>query len=601
MQKNNSVPAPTECFKQAATPPINNFLLGMKLEALDPRNVTSTCIATVVGTLGARLRLRLDGGDNKNDFYRLVDSNEIHPVGHCKDNGGMLQPPLGFRRNASSWPSFLQQTLIDAQLAPAASFYKEPRTPKTNLFQVGHKLEAVDKKNPQLICCATVSELKDNMIHVTFDGWRGAFDYWCRYDSRDIFPVGWCAKTCHPIQPPGQKNKVDGTGSGPSIRHTKRGSYTLVPDLDHLQPANPVPIHFHTRCHGGPFIKSSKLPSKVTSRTLSELAKLCLQEILAASSNTVVLGKRLFQLDGEVQIVVAAGQNFTVRIPKSLQTTDPAAMADFLRTLCKTIKSCSNLITLEPGPDCCEKCDKGDRAENESTEDEEEADNKPLKSLLKHEEKSMQNLMEVGAGEMAGEEKKKPTATKTNMDVKVEGETKPLLISNAREKKATTVATISPVAAPSAKNAKRPASSSPPAVAAPAISLKRKRNSEHGTVAAESPVPSSSTGKLENHRQSHLLANINSPLPRTGMPSTPVCSVTGQQSQQLLTSPQLPKSAASEWTIEEVIQYIAATDPTLAIHADLFRKHVSEDEKDLEPFLIFSRFSRKSMERHFCC
>lgn len=58
------------------------------------------------------------------------------------------------------------------------------------------------------------------------------------------------------------------------------------------------------------------------------------------------------------------------------------------------------------------------------------------------------------------------------------------------------------------------------------------------------------------------------------MPSTPVCSVTGQQSQPV-TSPQLPKSAASEWTIEEVIQYIAATDPTLAIHADLFRKHVS--------------------------
>lgn len=67
----------------------------MKLEALDPRNLTSTCIATVVGVLGPRLRLRLDGSDNKNDFWRLVDSNEIHPIGHCENNDGMLQPPLG--------------------------------------------------------------------------------------------------------------------------------------------------------------------------------------------------------------------------------------------------------------------------------------------------------------------------------------------------------------------------------------------------------------------------------------------------------------------------------------------------------------------------
>lgn len=480
-------------------PPVNQFLMGMKLEALDPRNVTSTCIATVVGTLGARLRLRLDGGDNKNDFYRLVDSNEIHPVGHCKRGGGMLQPPLGFRRNASSWPSFLQQTLQDAQLAPEGFFHKEPRTPKQNVFQVGHKLEAVDKKNPQLICCATVSELKDNMIHVTFDGWRGAFDYWCRYDSRDIFPVGWCAKTCHPIQPPGQKNKVDGSGGGGSAnannKHSKRPSYTLVPDLDQLQPANPVPIHFHTRCHGGPFIKSSKLPSKVTSRTLSELAKLCLQEILAASSNTAVLGHRLFQLDGEVQIVMAAGQNFTVRIPKSLHTTDPAAMADFLRILCKTIKSCSNLITLEPGPDCCDECGKGKEGEGEDEEEEEE---KPLKQIarsIKEERRQSEGKQQQTGTETVTEAAKQEVVVKRAEKV--------------TEVKAT-VATVSPVTAASPKGVKREAESVPAAAATPAISLKRKRTLEHGiaVVLNESPVPSSSTGEWEERKRGREM-NVN--------------------------------------------------------------------------------------------
>ncbi|MEQ2169047.1 hypothetical protein GOODEAATRI_020881 [Goodea atripinnis] len=131
----------------------------MKLEAQDPRNTTSTCIATVVGLTGSRLRLRLDGSDNKNDFWRLVDSSEIQPIGSCEKNGGMLQPPLGFRLNASSWPMFLLKTLNGAEMAPARIFHKqEPPAPEQNSFQVGMKLEAVDRKNPHFICPATVGQ-----------------------------------------------------------------------------------------------------------------------------------------------------------------------------------------------------------------------------------------------------------------------------------------------------------------------------------------------------------------------------------------------------------------------------------------------------------
>ncbi|CAH6790802.1 Scmh1 [Phodopus roborovskii] len=121
-----SVPAPVHCFKQSYTPPSNEFKISMKLEAQDPRNTTSTCIATVVGLTGARLRLRLDGSDNKNDFWRLVDSSEIQPIGNCEKSGGMLQPPLGFRLNASSWPMFLLKTLNGAEMAPIKIFHKNP-------------------------------------------------------------------------------------------------------------------------------------------------------------------------------------------------------------------------------------------------------------------------------------------------------------------------------------------------------------------------------------------------------------------------------------------------------------------------------------------
>ncbi|XP_077193238.1 polycomb protein SCMH1 isoform X1 [Paroedura picta] len=200
-----SIPAPSHCFKQSYTPPANEFKISMKLEAQDPRNTTSTCIATVVGLTGARLRLRLDGSDNKNDFWRLVDSAEIQPIGNCEKDGGMLQPPLGFRLNASSWPMFLLKTLNGAEMAPVRIFHKEPPSPSQNFFKIGMKLEAVDRKNPHFICPATIGEVRGSEVLITFDGWRGAFDYWCRYDSRDIFPVGWCSMTGDNLQPPGTK------------------------------------------------------------------------------------------------------------------------------------------------------------------------------------------------------------------------------------------------------------------------------------------------------------------------------------------------------------------------------------------------------------
>lgn len=84
------------------------------------------------------------------------------------------------------------------------------------------KLEALDRKNPHLICPATVGAVKDDMIFVTFDGWRGAFDYWCRYDSRDIFPVGWCRRSGHPLQPPGNKGAHPPPPLSPSERERPR-------------------------------------------------------------------------------------------------------------------------------------------------------------------------------------------------------------------------------------------------------------------------------------------------------------------------------------------------------------------------------------------
>lgn len=214
----------------------------MKLEASDPRNLTSICIATVVKMHGPRLGLRLDGSDDRNDFWRLVDSSDLHTIGYCEKSGELLQPPLGFNKNPSCWRIFLQKVLANAEAAPESCFKKEPPTPKTNEFKPGMKLEAVDRKNPHLMCPATVGAVNGDQIHVEFDGWKGAFDYWCRYDSRDIFPVGWCHKTNHPLQPPGTKDreKKPRRYSKDPSRASKAASESSSPALNSREVASEV-------------------------------------------------------------------------------------------------------------------------------------------------------------------------------------------------------------------------------------------------------------------------------------------------------------------------------------------------------------------------
>uniref|UniRef100_A0A2M4AGI5 Putative polycomb group protein scm/l3mbt tumor-supressor in n=1 Tax=Anopheles triannulatus TaxID=58253 RepID=A0A2M4AGI5_9DIPT len=694
LRDSGSVPAPAECFKQALIPPKNEFKIGMKLEALDPRNTTATCIATVVGVLGSRLRLRLDGSDNKNDFWRLVDSTEIHPIGHCEESGEMLKPPLGFRLNASSWPTFLAKTLNGAVMAPSDIFVPEPPTPKCNLFQVGQKLEAVDKKNPQLICCASVNEVREDQIHVTFDGWRGAFDYWCRYDSRDIFPVGWCAKSCHPMQPPGQKNKLDGSGHRSKQSRT---SFAMVSEPDMMQPAILVTAHFHSRCRGGPYINSTKLPSMVTAPNHQTLAKLCLQEVLAASRDHSQLSPLLFGLEGDVHIVTAAGKNFTVKIPPYIKQKGNAGVSEFLETLCTACQACPRLITLEPGPEQCDDCmispplkrpikteprataaaspppnsassPKASATDRSVGEDDSEStpvsvsareSRKELgppspkrkmtrrMSVAYEQHKHEMNIMSAPAAkeQRSTTTNSKTSTTSTTTTSKSSGKstknrsessvststnnatsTSSITTANQSESKPqtapiTTTATSSsstftvpatssidikvepervkvgaPVIAPAAMTMPATPATVPyhhATPSTPVVSLMTTTDTTTlipaaacslGPAVALIPVVASSsssypaaatapTGPPPSYAASTAAATQYLGVGMLHPPVPPVPAQTVAYVPQTTATPQMPRGQTTDWSIEDVIQFIAIQDPSLAIHADLFRKH----------------------------
>ncbi|CAH8467140.1 unnamed protein product [Dicrocoelium dendriticum] len=256
--KTSGRPAEQKCFKQSPVPPVNLFEVNTLLEAEDQRSAaldlqTSSpsassvpslslagpnrrvsqisnppgnvrrfraaafTLAQVVEVWGARLRIRLVGTDDRNDCWFLVDSDQIRPYPSFEP----LQPPFGYMHNHLHWSRTVKSATANAKFADPSWFVKPPPDPADNYFQVGDKLEAVDRRNTQLICPASVGAVNGQHILVSFDGWSGAFDYWTRFDSRELFPVGWCKKADYPLQPPGPNalrspasHSTPGPGSG---------------------------------------------------------------------------------------------------------------------------------------------------------------------------------------------------------------------------------------------------------------------------------------------------------------------------------------------------------------------------------------------------
>lgn len=346
---------------------------------------------------------------------------------------------------------------------------------------------------------------------MAFDGWRGAFDYWTKYDSRDIFPVGWCTQSCHPVQPPGHRNKFDST----TKRKTSKPSNITIPD-DPLPTTTPITIHFHTKCRGGRFINSSKLPSMVTAPSHHLLAKLCLQEILAASRDTSQLAPLLFALDGEVIIVTAAGKNFTVKIPcKPNDTLSDAQMTQFLQVICRTCDSCENLITLDPGPEQCETCAAYEQRE----------------LLLEQQQHETKRHKEV---------ERKEHFRRDQLKYETESDS-----SNSDRPLKYTIRKV--------KN-----------------EYSYENDSELMTIGVSSDVDSAEDQE-ESVSSTTVAANTTNTTTTTG---------SAYQTNTGLTVPsadtsKLPIGPPQEWSVEGVIKFIADTDPALAVHAELFRKHVS--------------------------
>uniref|UniRef100_A0A8C0EGR5 L3MBTL histone methyl-lysine binding protein 3 n=1 Tax=Bubo bubo TaxID=30461 RepID=A0A8C0EGR5_BUBBB len=153
--------APKSLFEnQNATVIPSGFRVGMKLEAVDKKNPTFICVATVTDMVDNRFLVHFDNWDESYDYWCEAASPHIHPVGWCKEHKRtLITPPDYPHAKHFSWEKYLEET--SSLPAPARAF---------------------------------------KVVH--FDGWDSIYDYWTDVDSPDIHPAGWCTKTGHPLQPP---------------------------------------------------------------------------------------------------------------------------------------------------------------------------------------------------------------------------------------------------------------------------------------------------------------------------------------------------------------------------------------------------------------
>ncbi|KAI1897194.1 hypothetical protein AGOR_G00080700 [Albula goreensis] len=202
LEEQKAIAAPPSLFQESQKAPQykNGFRQGMKLEGIDPQHPSMYFVLTVAEVCGYRMRLHFDGYSDCHDFWVNVNCPEIHPAGWCERTGHKLYTPKGCKEEEFSWSNYLRVT--KAQVAPRELFVSPGSMEVSCSFEVGMKLEAVDRMNPSLICVATVTDVVDNRFLVHFDNWDDTYDYWCDASSPYIHPIGWCQERGLPLTPP---------------------------------------------------------------------------------------------------------------------------------------------------------------------------------------------------------------------------------------------------------------------------------------------------------------------------------------------------------------------------------------------------------------
>lgn len=200
LKEKNVEAAPDKAFKQFIPPSASNsFQVGVVLGLTDEANYGKYFLARVVAKKGYRIKVAHLFTRGTTTQWFCIDSAELKALEECDLRPELFSLPREMDRDILTFPTVLKNQLEklkgdgQSQLANPSWFGRPPPSPDRNYFRVGHKLEAIDIRNPALLCPATIKKILPDgqMVKVAFDGFSSSLDQIVSFKDRNLFPVYW--------------------------------------------------------------------------------------------------------------------------------------------------------------------------------------------------------------------------------------------------------------------------------------------------------------------------------------------------------------------------------------------------------------------------
>ncbi|NXD47448.1 SMBT1 protein, partial [Corvus moneduloides] len=368
---------PTDLFKDKPVIGVHSFSEGMKLEAVDPMAPFVICPATVLKVYNDKYfmieidDLRPERATGQR-YVCHVSSAGIFPVQWSLKNGLHLSPPPGYPGQDFDWADYLKQ--CGAEAAPQSCF---PSLTSDHGFKENMKLEAVNPVDPEEVCIATVTKLKDSYLWLQLEGSKKPVpECIVSVESMNIFPVGWCETNGYQLRPP-RKAIVNKQKKIAVVQPEKQilSSRTVHDGLKNqeLNSSDSVvingkyccpKIYFNHRCFSGPYLNKGRIAELPQSVGPGNCV-LVLKEVLTLLINAAYKPSRVLrelQLDeeaawhghGETLKAKYKGKSYRATV-EVVRTAD--RVADFCRKTCIKLECCPNLFGPQMVLDkCSENC-----------------------------------------------------------------------------------------------------------------------------------------------------------------------------------------------------------------------------------------------------